>query len=131
MKRAVRTGCAIAAAVLLGAEICIGMFAHGWLRGSFGDVLVVMLLWAVFRAVSPEKPRYGLLLPAGILLFAYGVELLQLWGFCDRLGIQNHLLRILIGTGFSVSDLICYTVGILPCAAAERILRNKTQTRAD
>jgi hypothetical protein len=115
--------CGIAAAVLLVTEILIGKFAHGWLRASFGDVLVVILIWALWRAVLPEHPRYGLFLPLGILAFAFCVEFLQLWGFCDRLHITNCLLRIIIGTGFSVGDLFCYAAGILPCIAAELLLR--------
>ncbi len=124
--RKLRRTMLLCAVLLLGSEILIGMLAHGWVRNSFGDILVVMLLWTLCRAVSPAKPRYGMLLPAAILLFAFGVEFLQLWGFCDRLHITNRLLRIIIGTGFSVSDLICYTAGILPCMAAELLLRKRS-----
>ena len=124
--RKLRRTMLLCAVLLLGSEILIGMLAHGWVRNSFGDILVVILLWTLCRAVSPAMPRYGMLLPAAILLFAFGVEFLQLWGFCDRLHITNRLLRIIIGTGFSVSDLICYTAGILPCLAAELLLRKRS-----
>lgn len=124
--RKLRRTMLLCAVLLLGSEILIGMLAHGWVRNSLGDILVVILLWTLCRAVSPAKPRYGMLLPAAILLFAFGVEFLQLWGFCDRLHITNRLLRIIIGTGFSVSDLICYTAGILPCMAAELLLRKRS-----
>ena len=124
--RKLRRTMLLCAVLLLGSEILIGMLAHGWVRNSLGDILVVILLWTLCRAVSPAKPRYGMLLPAAILLFAFGVEFLQLWGFCDRLHITNRLLRIMIGTGFSVSDLICYTAGILPCMAAELLLRKRS-----
>ena len=119
----IRLFCGIAAVLLLLAEIAIGLWAHGWVRGSLGDVLVVLLLWAVCRAVTPEKPRAGWLLPVCILLFAYGVELLQLWGFCDRLHITSRLLRTLIGTGFSAGDLLCYTAGALLCLPGEWLIR--------
>jgi|GEM_PF-834830 len=113
----------IASLLLLSIEILIGMFAHGFVRNSLGDVLVVMLLYTLFRTVSPEKPRAGWLLPTGLLLFACCVEYLQLWGFCDRFHITNRLLRIIIGTGFSFSDLLCYAAGSLPCFLAELHLR--------
>lgn len=129
MIRCIRTSMGIAAAVLFGIELLIGLSAHGWVRDSLGDVLVVMLLYALWRAVLPEKPAYGLLLPAGILLFAYAVELLQLWGICDRLHITNRLLRILIGTGFSVKDLLCYAAGIIPCIICELLLYYITRRR--
>ncbi len=123
MSRRIRIGMGIASAVLLGIEILIGMYAHGWVRNQFGDALVVILLYTICRTVSPEKPRFGLLLPLGILLFAFCVEFLQLWGFCDKLHITNHLLRIIIGTGYSNADMLSYTLGILPCIACEFLLR--------
>lgn len=123
MSRRIRIGMGIASAVLLGIEILIGMYAHGWVRGQFGDVLVVILLYTICRTFSPEKPRFGLLLPLGILLFAFCVEFLQFWGFCDKLHITNRLLRIIIGTGYSNADMLSYTLGILPCIACEFLLR--------
>ena len=122
MSRRIRIGMGIASTVLLGIEILIGMYAHGWVRGQFGDVLVVILLYTICRTVSPGKSRYVLLLPAGILRFAYCVEYLQFWGFCDKLHITNHLLRIIIGTGYSNADMLSYTLGILPCIACEYML---------
>ncbi|MCR4792540.1 MAG: DUF2809 domain-containing protein [Lachnospiraceae bacterium] len=110
----------IVSLILLGVEIIIGMFARGWVRNYFGDVLVVILLYALFRTFSPDKPDKWFLLPTAILVFAFIVEFLQLWGFCDRFGITNRLLRIIIGTGFSVADLVSYAIGIIPCYIAER-----------
>ncbi len=110
-------------AVLLGVEIIIGMFAHGWVGAYLGDVLVVVLIYTLIRTVSPEKPRRWYILPAGILIFSFAVEFLQLWGFCDRLGIENRLLRIIIGTGFSGLDLVCYSVGLIPVFIAEYYMK--------
>ena len=122
--RAVRLSAAVSALLLLGSEILIGMYAHGWVRNYLGDVLVVMLLYALWRAVFPHRPAYGGLLPAAILMFAFGVEFLQLWGFADKMHITNRLLRIIIGTGFSVIDLISYVLGILPCLLCELLYHN-------
>lgn len=105
--------------LLLTVEVFIGMYATGWVRNYLGDVLVVILLYALVRLVSPEKPAKWYILPTGILVFAFIVEFLQLWGFCDRFGITNRLLRIIIGTGFSTVDLVSYTIGILPCYVVE------------
>ena len=105
--------------ILLGIEILIGLYADGWVRSYLGDVLVVILLYTICRTISPEK---WFVLPTAILVFSFIVEFLQLWGFCDRFGITNKFLRIIIGTGFSVVDLISYFIGIIPCYIAEYIL---------
>ena len=115
----------IATLVLLGIEILIGLFATGWVRIYLGDVLVVILIYTFIRTISINKPSKWFILPTAILLFAFLVEFLQLWGFCDRFGITNKLLRIIIGTGFSYIDLICYAVGIIPCYIVEFIKNRK------
>ncbi len=120
-----RTVYIIATILLLVTEVLIGMYASGWVRNYLGDVLVVMLLYTLCRSVSPDRPVQWFVLPTAILIFAFAVEFLQLWGFCDRLGITNRLLRIIIGTGFSPEDLISYTIGILPCYATEYISYRK------
>ena len=108
--------------ILLGIEILIGLYADGWVRSYLGDVLVVILLYTICRTISPDKLKTWFILPTAILIFAFIVEFLQLWGFCDRFGITNKFLRIIIGTGFSVVDLISYFIGIIPCYIAEYIL---------
>ena len=125
MKRNIRIIMGIASAVLFGIEVIIGMYAHGWVRSYLGDVLVVILLYTLARTVSPMKPRFGILLPAAILIFAFCVEFVQLWGFCDKMHITNKLLRIIIGTGYSNIDLLSYVIGIVPCFFSEAILRRK------
>ena len=109
----------IATLLLLGIEILIGLYAGGWVRAYLGDVLVVILLYTILRTISVNKPSKWFILPTAILIFSFIVEFLQLWGFCDRFGITNNLLRIIIGTGFSYIDLICYAAGIIPCYVVE------------
>ena len=112
----------MASLFLLGIEILIGVYASGWIRGSLGDILVVILLYTLFRTVCTEWPGKWYVVPTAILIFAFCVEFLQLWGFCDRLGITNRLLRIIIGTGFSIGDLLCYAIGSIPCYLSEYCL---------
>lgn len=111
--------------LLLGTEILIGLFGQGWVRIYLGDILVVILLYTIVRTIIPNKKTPWFIIPGVILIFAFAVEFLQLWGFCDRFGITNELLRIIIGTGFSTIDLICYLPGIIPCFIAECVLNKK------
>ena len=101
--------------LLLCVEILIGLYAHGWIRNYIGDLLVVILIYTIIRTVSPYRPSKWYILPTVVLILSFGVEFIQLWGFCDRFGITNRFLRILIGTGFSVIDLVSYTIGVIPC----------------
>ena len=118
---------AIATMILFGIEVLIGLYAHGWVRSYLGDVLVVILIYVLVRTVTPDKPSRWYILPSAILIFSFIVEFLQLWGFCDRFGITNELLRIIIGTGFSYIDLVSYVIGIIPCYVADYILLKNRQ----
>ena len=111
--------------LLLGIEVLIGMFGQGWVRIYLGDVLVVILLYTIVRTIIPNKKIPWFIIPTAILIFSFIVEFLQLWGFCDRFGITNEFLRIIIGTGFSTVDLMCYLIGIIPCYIAEFVLNKK------
>ena len=111
--------------LLLGIEVLIGLFGQGWVRIYLGDVLVVILLYTIVRTIIPNKKMPWFILPTVIIVFAFIVEFLQLWGFCDRFGITNEFLRIIIGTGFSIVDLACYLIGIIPCYIAEFVLNRK------
>ncbi|MCR4711605.1 MAG: DUF2809 domain-containing protein [Clostridia bacterium] len=100
-----------AAVLLLACEILIGLFAHdSFIRPYFGDTLVVILLWALIRTVIPQKAVW---LSGAIFLFAVLVELSQLIPLADLLGIENRLIRTLMGTSFAIGDIIAYAVGCL------------------
>ena len=114
----------ILSVILLGIEVLIGLFAHGWVRSYLGDVLVVILLYTIIRTIVPKKGKW-FVIPTVILVFSFIVEFLQLWGFCDRFGITNEFLRIVIGTGFSWIDIACYCIGIIPCYVSEHLLNRR------
>ena len=115
----------LASLILLGIEILIGFYGHGWVRSYLGDVLVVILLYTIYRTISPDRPANWFVIPTVILISSFAVEFLQLWGFCDRFGITNKLLRIIIGTGFSYIDLISYVIGIIPCYIIEFVSKKQ------
>ncbi|MCR4992201.1 MAG: DUF2809 domain-containing protein, partial [Lachnospiraceae bacterium] len=50
-------------AALLVTEVLIGMYAGGWIRSYLGDVLVVILLYTLFRTIIPDKPEKWYILP--------------------------------------------------------------------
>lgn len=107
--------------LLLLAEIFIGVRMHdGLIRPYGGDFLVVVWLYCLVRSF--------LLLPVlptafGVLLFAYGVEASQYFGLADRLGFRGpSLMRVLLGSYFSWTDILCYTLGILTVIGVEGVI---------
>jgi len=98
--------------MLLVVEILIGIYMHDALiRPYGGDFLVVILLYCLVRSGVnfPVRPT-----AASVLLVAYLVEIGQYFGLAGRLGFKPHSLgQILLGSYFSWSDMIAYTLGIL------------------
>ena len=119
--RKTRVFYALAALALLGAEVCIALFVrNGFVRGSLGDVLVVVLIHCALRVIFPGKPR---LLPLYVFLFACVIELTQYVHLLDLLGVENQLLRVAIGGTFDWGDIVCYAIGCVLVGAAECIRR--------
>jgi len=111
---------ALAALALLAAELCIAMFIRNpFVRGSLGDVLVVILIHCALRVLLPHKPR---LLPLYVFLLACLVEFTQYVHLLDIMGL-GHIawLRVLMGATFSWGDILCYAVGCALIAAAEHL----------
>ncbi|WP_303824999.1 DUF2809 domain-containing protein [Ruminococcus flavefaciens] len=97
--------------LLVAAEVCIGVFYFNFfIRAYIGDVIVVWVLYCLFRSFVPKKfSSYGVAL--GILAFSFAVEFLQKLRIADVLGIENQFLRIIIGTSYAAEDLLCYAAG--------------------
>ena len=78
---------ALAALALFGVEVCIALFVHNsFVRGSLGDVLVVILIHCAARVIFPGKPC---LLPLYVFLFACLVEFTQYIRLLDLLGLAH------------------------------------------
>lgn len=97
--------------LLLIIEVLIALFiSGGFIRNYFGDVIVV---WAVYCFVKIFLVKADCYITAfGVMIFAFLVEFLQYIHIVDILGLGDiAFFRVLIGTSFSVIDLICYTAG--------------------
>lgn len=101
----------IAFIVLLLIEIAIAVFLkEGFIRHTFGDYLVVILLYCFFKSFI-SGAQWGIVIFT--LIIAYVIEFLQLTNFLQLLGLHHHkLANIVFGNSFSVQDLIAYTLGI-------------------
>ena len=117
---------AAGACILLAAEILIALFVRdSFIRPYGGDILVTLLLCCLLRAFFLFGIPY---LPLGVFLFAAAVEFAQALGIASLIPEGWTAVRIIVGSSFSVWDLVCYAVGCVLFWGAERlILRSKTE----
>ena len=111
----------IATLVLLLIEVAIAFWSvHPFIRGLLGDVLVVLLLYTFlksFLSCSSERIAFT------VLLFAFGIEFLQLADLTEALNIQNPVLKIVVGSVFDPWDLLAYLTGFFIIILIEKLFR--------
>ena len=98
--------------LLLLTEILIATFlVTGFIRHTFGDFLVVILIYCFLKSFLDAKSVYVAL---AVLTFSFLIEFLQLFQLLKLLNLENnHMAKLILGSTFHVSDLIAYTLGIL------------------
>jgi len=101
----------IAFAILLATEISIAVcLSSGFIRHTFGDYLVVILIYCFFRSFLDIKP---LVLGTLVLLFSFTVEFLQWFNLLDLLHLRSYDLAVIVlGSTFHIGDLIAYALGV-------------------
>ena len=112
MKFAFNINYFLAFVVLLFIETLIAFFLKtGFIRHTFGDYLVVILLYCFFRSFIQGKPiRVALF----VLCISYTVELLQLTNYLEYFNLQHSKAAgLILGSTFSFSDMLAYTLGII------------------
>jgi Protein of unknown function (DUF2809)/ER-bound oxygenase mpaB/B'/Rubber oxygenase, catalytic domain len=110
--------------LLLGVEIFIAVFMHDRIiRPYGGDFLVVIWLYCLVRSF------WDLPVPvtaALVLLFSYLVEASQYFHLADRLGFKGRsLMRVILGSYFTWTDILSYTLGILFVLGVEGMIRRR------
>ena len=117
------------AVLILAAEIYIAICVKGgFVRHYAGDVLAVVLLYALARAACSVPP---LNLPLKIFAFAAALELAQYFGAVQILGIENKILKVMIGGTLDFADLLCYAAGCVLAGAYEKFESKNRQRRSD
>ena len=110
----------IATILLFTIELFIGFYVHdAIIRPFIGDLLVVILLYCFLKSICNISVTKATIY---VLLFAYFIEIMQGLRLVELIGLgSNKLARILIGTTFSWTDMVCYTIGIAIVIIAERL----------
>lgn len=107
---------------LLLLEIIIAQ-TSGFIRHTFGDFLVVILLFYLVKAFFNLSNKT---VAVSVLIFAYIVEFLQLTPLLEFLGFENNRLAVIVfGATFSIGDLVAYTLGIVTVLLLEKFLTCK------
>lgn len=109
--------------LLLATETAIAVFLKtGFIRHTFGDFLLVILLYCFIKSFWNAKPlTVGIL----VLLFAYGIEFLQLSNFLEYFNLSNSkAAHLIFGNTFEIPDLVAYSLGIVTTLFAEHLLQS-------
>jgi DNA integrity scanning protein DisA with diadenylate cyclase activity len=110
----------ILAMLLLLVEIMIALYMHdAFIRPYGGDFLVVILLYCLVKSFA-DTP--ALKTAVSVLIFSYLVEISQYFHLTKLLGLQHSRIALLfLGSNFSFTDILCYTLGILLVIVIEKI----------
>ena len=112
------------ASVILAAEIYIAVCVKGgFVRHYAGDVLAVILLYALARAIFSVTPSN---LALKIFAFAAALEIAQYFCAVQILGIENKILKVMIGGTFDLADLLCYAAGCILAGAYEKFEKRRS-----
>lgn len=116
------------ALLLLFIEIGIGTFVRdAIIRPYGGDFLVVILIYCMVKSAI-DAPV--IITASSVLIFAYLVEISQYFHVIQQLGLQNSkFASIILGTQFSFTDMLVYTLGIVLVYITEMALINLKRNR--
>ena len=106
-------------------EVVIAKYTTGFIRHTVGDYLVVILLYAFLKSFI----KSSVVIIAGfVLLIAYLIEFIQLTNL-KNLYLEDYkrVFQLVLGTSFSVGDLVAYTLGILTVLIIESKISNTKQ----
>ena len=104
-------------------EVLIAVYLkYGFIRHTFGDFLVVILMYCFFKSFILNN---HFVIAISVLAFAFLIEFLQLVNILEMLNLQNnHLIKLILGSSFQISDLVAYTLGIITVLIIEIKLEN-------
>ncbi|SDX09354.1 Protein of unknown function [Lutibacter oricola] len=109
--------------IVLITEILIASYCtQPFIRNIFGDFLATILLYCFFKSFLKVNP---LSIGIAVLTISFFVEFLQLINIIKILNIENRIIKIIIGTTFSISDLIAYTFGVVTTLVFEKLINSQ------
>ena len=106
---------------LLLTEIIIAKYITGFIRHTLGDYLVVILLYSFIKSFMKISVKKAALIT---LVISFIIEFLQLSGLQNMYPSEySKTLKIVLGTSFSISDLIAYALGVITILVIEKVIK--------
>ncbi|WMI68057.1 DUF2809 domain-containing protein [Mangrovimonas sp. YM274] len=110
---------------LLAIETLIATYlSTGFIRHTFGDFLVVILLYCLVRSFTKLA-----IFPTAILVLAvsYIIEILQAFHLLKLLNLEHSTFaKLILGNTFNYTDLMAYSLGIITVIIVEfKLLTNE------
>lgn len=114
----------VAFIVLFTIEALISIYLkEGFIRHTFGDFLVVILLYCFFKSFIKDREFQVALV---VFIISYIIEFLQLTSFLELLNLEsNSIAKTVLGSTFHLSDLVAYTLGIISILIFEHLSNGK------
>lgn len=96
--------------LLLITEILIAVFVkNSFLRGTVGDILVVILIYSFVQTFFRFDKKKTLI---GVVVFAFLVEISQLFNLTKVLNVERFpIISLILGSTFDWMDLLAYLIG--------------------
>lgn len=105
-------------------EVLIALYVHdNIVRPYIGDLLVVIFIYCFIRSFLNLKVIHTTIF---VLLFSFGVELLQYFTIVEKLGLEkSKVASTVIGTSFEWIDILCYVAGICIVLLVETYIKKQ------
>ena len=114
--------------LLLIIEILIARYATGFLRHTIGDYLAVMFVYTFIKSIFKIAIEKAAIIT---LVISYIIEFLQLSNLQNWYPSEyTKTFKLILGTSFSVGDLVAYTLGIGTIILVEKSFKNDRNEKA-
>jgi hypothetical protein len=102
-------------------EILIAKYAIGFLRHTIGDYLAVILVYTFIKSIFKIAIEKAVLITFAI---SFIIEFLQLSDLQNLYPSEyTKTFKLILGTSFSIGDLVAYTLGVITIYLVENYLR--------
>ena len=114
--------------LLLIIEILIARYATGFLRHTIGDYLAVMFVYTFIKSFFKIAIEKAAIIT---LVISYIIEFLQLSNLQNWYPSEyTKTFKLILGTSFSVGDLVAYTLGIGTIILIEKSFKKDRNEKA-